>query len=51
MKLIDAFLKRENKEKDLYASLIKNLIEKDYTDWAIGEFLIKIMDAMEGDYA
>jgi len=51
MKLIDAFLKRDNEEKELYASIIKNLNERDYTDWAIGEFLVKIMDVMEGDYA
>ena len=51
MKIIKLFIEKENSEKDFYASLIKNLIEQDYTDWAIGEFLVKIMDVMEGDYA
>lgn len=41
----------EDNERDFYASFIKKMLEKDYTGYAIGEYLAIITDALEGYYA
>lgn len=51
MKLIEKFEKEGNSETDFYGSLIKHLMEDGYTDWAIAQYVAKMINVMEKEYA